>query len=103
MDWGLYTLDSIADNLDLRKVSFLGLVSFGHHAMHHLFPTIDHGLLPELYPILYKTMDEYDTHLEEFPWLLEFAGQFKQLARVKPTDYATRVRLRIEYFRNSMS
>lgn len=97
MDWGLYTLDTIIDNSDLRKSHFLALTNFGHHALHHLLPTIDHGMLPQLYPILYRTMHEFDTDLQEFPWFFHLYGQLKQLARVQPTDYPTRLKMRLDF------
>lgn len=96
-DWGLYTLDTVIDNSALRKSHFLALTNFGHHALHHLLPTLDHGILPQLYPVLYQTMHEFDTELEEFPWFFHICGQLKQLARIEPTDYSTRVQKRLDY------
>lgn len=96
MDWGLYTLDTVIDDSNLKS-HFLALTHFGRHAMHHLLPTVDHGLLLQLYPILYKTMHEFDTHLEEFPWYFHISGQLKQLARIEPTDYPTRIQRRLAY------
>lgn len=84
LDWGLYTLDTVIDNSDITKSHFLALTHFGHHAMHHLFPTLDHGILPQLYPILFETMSEFETDLRTFPWFFHIYGQLKQLARDKP-------------------
>lgn len=84
LDWGLYQLDTIIDREDLKGSSFLVITHFGHHALHHLFPTLDHGILPELYPILYQTMNEYKGELRSFPWFPLIAGQFQQLARIEP-------------------
>lgn len=82
LDWGIYSLDTIMDNTDLRKNHLLALTHFGHHAMHHLFPTIDHGLLEGLYPTLFETMREFEVDLESYPWFHHIYGQFRQLARV---------------------
>lgn len=83
LDWGIYSLDTIMDNTDLRKHHLLALTHFGHHAMHHLFPTIDHGLLEGLYPTLFETMREFEVDLESYPWFNNIYGQFRQLARVE--------------------
>lgn len=89
MDWGIYSLDTVMDNTDLRKHHFLALTHFGHHAMHHLFPTIDHGILPDLYPILYDTMAEFDIELDAYPWYHLVYGQLQQLARVEPNSFSS--------------
>lgn len=72
------------DNTDVRKHHLLALTHFGHHALHHLFPTLDHGVLPELYPILFDTMDEFEIELEAYPWYHLAYGQFRQLSRIQP-------------------
>lgn len=101
LDWGLYSLDTVIDNSDL-KAPLLALTHFGHHALHHLLPTIDHGLLPQLEPVLYETMREFDTELCQFPWMFHIVGQLKQLARVQKTDYQSRLRMRLAYWRGTI-
>lgn len=82
------------DNAELRKHHFLALTHFGHHALHHLFPTIDHGILSQLYPILFETMAEYDVDLECYPWYHHVYGQLRQLARVTPNPFDSLEKLR---------
>lgn len=84
MDWGIYQLDTVIDRKDIHGKHFLSLVHFGDHALHHLFPTLDHGILPELYPILFKTMDDFEAEFYSYPWLKLIRGQFQQLARIEP-------------------
>ena len=36
----------------------LQLVTFGHHILHHYFPTVDTSKLEYLYPALYETCEE---------------------------------------------
>lgn len=84
LDWGIYSLDTIMDNSDLRKHHFLALTHFGHHALHHLLPTVDHGVLNELYPTLFETMAEFEVDLEAYPWYHHVYGQLRQLARIEP-------------------
>lgn len=82
-DWGLYQVDTIIDRGDLKGSQFLVLTHFGDHALHHLFPTLDHGILPQLYPILYETLDEFHAELRECTHLEHLIGQHKQLLRTK--------------------
>ncbi|CAD7085894.1 unnamed protein product [Hermetia illucens] len=83
-DWGLYQMDTIIDRRDLKGSQFLVLTHFGDHTLHHLFPTLDHGILPHLYPILYQTIEDFEGQLRECSWLHHIIGQFKQLARITP-------------------
>lgn len=63
----------------------LSLSNFGDHALHHLFPTLDHGLLPELYDIFFKTLLEFEAECQCYQWFFEtIKGQFKQLSRTTP-------------------
>lgn len=82
-DWGLYQVDTIIDRGDIKGSQFLVLTHFGDHALHHLFPTLDHGILPQLYSILYETLDEFHTQLRECSHLEHIIGQHKQLLRTK--------------------
>ncbi|KAM7351849.1 cytochrome b5-related protein-like [Cochliomyia hominivorax] len=82
-DWGLYQVDTIIDRADLKGSQFLVLTHFGDHALHHLFPTLDHGILPQLYPILYETLDEFKCELRECSGLHHLIGQHKQLLRTQ--------------------
>lgn len=102
MDWGLYILDTVIDNIDFCKNHFVALTSFGHHALHHLLPTIDHGLLPKLYPILFQTMEEFETEFKAYPWYFHVYGQLKQLSRVKTTNFETRVKQRSAFKNDDM-
>jgi hypothetical protein len=106
-DWGLAQLDTVRDRTVISGVrtyekvkngriftqidasessTFLHrlmvLTNFGHHALHHLFPAIDHYHLPKLYPVLEQTMNEFgEVFKTDSAWNL-IIGQFRQLARV---------------------
>ncbi|KAI9585947.1 cytochrome b5-related protein [Glossina fuscipes] len=82
-DWGLFQVDTIIDRVDLKSSQFLVLTHFGDHCLHHLFPTLDHGILPELYPIFYETLDEFKAQLREYNHFQHILGQHRQLLRVK--------------------
>lgn len=80
-DWGLHQCDATLDRLEIVGNKFIGLVVFGDHTLHHLFPTIDFCHLQELLPLYNKTLDEFGVpqkleHISELT-----LGAFKQLAR----------------------
>lgn len=84
-DWGLYTLDTVIDRKELRGNTLLALTNFGDHALHHLFPTLDHGVLPDLYDVFFETLLDFEAECHCYPWFFEtIKGQFQQLSRVEP-------------------
>jgi len=83
IDWGLYQVDTIIDRGDIKWSDLLVLTHFGEHALHHLFPTLDHGVLKQLYPELRKTMKEFDVELREINHWGHIKGQNQQLLRIK--------------------
>lgn len=73
------------DRQELRGNTLLALANFGDHALHHLFPTLDHGILPELYDIFFQTLLEFEAECQCYPWFFETVkGQFQQLLRIEP-------------------
>lgn len=85
LDWGIYQLDTVMDRIDLKGSQFLVQTHFGEHALHHLFPTLDHGILPQLNDILVKTCKDFEAELKECSWLHHIIGQHIQLARIETT------------------
>lgn len=83
-DWGIFQLDTIIDRRDLKGSHFLVLTHFGDHILHHLFPTLDHGILQQIYPILFKTMEEFGVGIRDQSYLSHLIGQQKQLNRMEP-------------------
>ncbi|KAM7351748.1 cytochrome b5-related protein [Cochliomyia hominivorax] len=83
-DWGLYQLDTVIDRGDIKGSPFLVVTHFGEHALHHLFPTLDHGVLPQLYPEFTKTLEEFKGELRECSFIQHIVGQNRQLLRTKP-------------------
>lgn len=73
------------DREDLKGNHFLVVTNFGDHILHHLFPTLDHGYLPDLYPILYETVDEFKVELRCQSWASLISGQHLQLVRTDPS------------------
>lgn len=84
LDFGVYQLSATIDRADVKQSLFLTLTNFGHHTLHHFFPTLDHSLLPQLNDILISTCMEFESEMREFPWWKLIVGQFKQLMRTEP-------------------
>jgi len=85
LDWGLHQLDAVADRADINWSHFLVITNFGDHCLHHLFPTLDHGRLKYLYPVVMDTCKEFDCEIRERTQLKLVQGQFLQLARSEPS------------------
>ncbi|KAJ8923278.1 hypothetical protein NQ315_001835, partial [Exocentrus adspersus] len=84
MDWGIFQLDAVMDRKEITGSHFLVLVNFGDHALHHLFPTLDHGLLEYLYPVFLKICKQFGTEWRLSSQLETTKGQYRQLAKVEP-------------------
>lgn len=84
MDWGVFQLDAVLDRKDITGSHFLVLTNFGDHALHHLFPTIDHGLLEHLYPVFKKTCKQFGVEWRASSQIESTKGQFLQLINTTP-------------------
>ncbi|KAJ8929856.1 hypothetical protein NQ314_017461 [Rhamnusium bicolor] len=76
--------DGDASRKDITGSHFLVLTNFGDHALHHLFPTIDHGLLEYLYPVFLEICEQFGIEWKLSSQLELVKGQFRQLAKVTP-------------------
>jgi len=84
LDWGIHQIDAVSERYDITGNPFLVLTNFGDHALHHMFPTLDHGALTHLYPIFEKTMKDFNVDLRRRSQLEMVGGQFRQLAKEEP-------------------
>ncbi|CRK93345.1 CLUMA_CG006886, isoform A [Clunio marinus] len=84
MDFGIYQLNCVIDRRDVKQSQFWTLVTFGHHTLHHMFPTLDHGVLPQLHDTFIDTCKEFQLELREYSWWPLIVGQFEQLQRTEP-------------------
>ena len=93
-DWGLAQLDAVRDRNDIEGNLLAELTTFGNHILHHLFPTLDHGLLDLLRPVLEKTCRDFNVpdELYKLPsYLNQFnmtVGMVRQVARIQPRKFA---------------
>lgn len=77
-------MNCVIDRRDVKQSHFLTLVTFGHHTLHHMFPTLDHAVLPQIHQTFLDTCKEFDKELREFSWWPLIVGQFEQLQRTEP-------------------
>ena len=52
-------MQGVKDRTETRKNWWFCSMVYGDHQLHHLFPTIDAGWLPELYPVFERTVKEF--------------------------------------------
>ena len=86
LDFGYYQMGATIDRIEASKFQFMILSHFGQHTLHHLFPTIDHVLLPQLQSIFIETCKEYEVQMRIFPWHKLIIGHFQQLARTEKSS-----------------
>ncbi|XP_055706560.1 cytochrome b5-related protein-like isoform X2 [Phlebotomus papatasi] len=83
-DWGIYQMDTAMDRDDINRSHFFTLTVFGQHILHHMFPTLDHGILDKLQPEFVQTLKDFEYDFRECSWFEHIIEQHKQLARIKP-------------------
>ncbi|KAK9700947.1 Fatty acid desaturase [Popillia japonica] len=83
-DWGINQIDAVADRNEITGSHYLVLTNFGDHALHHMFPTLDQGLLQHIYPTFEKTLKQFNIDLRMTSQLELVKGQFLQMARCQP-------------------
>lgn len=59
MDWGIFQLTAVGDRPDVDGNMYLSAISYGQHALHHLFPTVDQSKLQLLVPVFEQTCKEF--------------------------------------------
>ncbi|XP_032513096.2 cytochrome b5-related protein-like [Danaus plexippus] len=84
-DWGMHELEAVMDRHEVNSSSFRVLVMFGHHALHHLFPTLDHAVLEHLYPVFLEHCEKFKANFRYMSQFELFIGQIKQSVKTKPT------------------
>lgn len=83
LDFGIYQLGATFDRHESNSNLFMTLAHFGLHSLHHMFPSLDHALLPQLQETFEKTCIEFEVETKKFSFLYGFVGHFQQLARTK--------------------
>ncbi|XP_044760009.1 cytochrome b5-related protein-like [Coccinella septempunctata] len=81
LDFGVHQLDAVGDRPNMRGSLILVLTNFGDHALHHLFPTLDHSVLDYLYPIFLQTCLDFGVEWKLFTSGELLKGAAQQLMR----------------------
>ncbi|XP_023943565.2 cytochrome b5-related protein [Bicyclus anynana] len=84
VDWGMHQLEAVMDRPIINSSHFRTVTFFGHHALHHLFPTLDHGVLLHLYPAFLKHCEKYKANFRLMSQLELFIGQLKMTMITEP-------------------
>ncbi|KAF2892878.1 hypothetical protein ILUMI_13295 [Ignelater luminosus] len=84
MDWGISQLGTVCDRYEIEENIFFILVFFGHHALHHLFPTFDIGVLEHLRPVIEKVIDKFNLRIRMIKQSRMFQAYLQQVTREKP-------------------
>ena len=84
LDFGFYQLGTVIDRTEAGLNLFMSLTHFGDHLLHHLFPALDHSLLPHLRETLIETCKDFEWEMRQYSCLEALVDQFKQLSRTVP-------------------
>ncbi|XP_063824201.1 cytochrome b5-related protein-like [Ostrinia nubilalis] len=90
LDWGLHQLDTVVERIDYAGNHFKSITRFGDHALHHLFPTLDHAELKYFYPILLEHCEKFDMPLRTTTFYGALLSHAKQLIRKRPNNFAVK-------------
>ncbi|KOB71313.1 Desaturase [Operophtera brumata] len=85
LDWGMHELEAVMDRQDINQSLFTVMTFFGDHALHHLFPTIDHAVLPYLYPVFLEHCQKFRANFRLTTQLDLIIGQIKMTLKTDPT------------------
>lgn len=87
IDWGIHQLDTVVERVEYAGHHFKSLTRFGDHALHHLFPTLDHAELKYLYPTLIEHCKKFEVQLRMTTVYNALISHSKQLIRKRPNNF----------------
>ncbi|XP_047510304.1 cytochrome b5-related protein-like [Pieris napi] len=87
LDWGIHQLDTVIERAEYAGNHFKSITRFGDHALHHLFPTLDHAELKYLYPTLLEHCEKFEMQLRTTTFYGALLSQSKQLIRKRPNNF----------------
>jgi fatty acid desaturase len=85
-DFGLHQINIIYEREFAKSNVFVSLTTFGDHLMHHVFPTLDHAVLPQMSEVFLETCRDFNIEVKSCTMLEGFVGQLKQLRLTKHAD-----------------
>ncbi|KAH9642026.1 hypothetical protein HF086_008713 [Spodoptera exigua] len=72
------------DRTDINSSLFRSMTFFGDHALHHLFPTLDHGILKQLYPVFLEHCEKFKANFRLTSSFDLFIGQLRMAVKENP-------------------
>jgi fatty acid desaturase len=81
MSLTVWSLAAIVNRPAIDANHFTELGYYGLHTLHHMFPTLDHTVLPELQQELSETCKKFSIEIQKSAIISCFTNQFKQLVR----------------------
>lgn len=82
-DWGVHQVEALLERKDVNSNAFAALTLFGDHTLHHMFPTLDHGVLKYLYPILLELCEKFQANYRMSTQFNMVIGQLKETTRTE--------------------
>jgi len=83
LDFGIFQVRAVHDREEVDRHLLTVLAFFGTHTLHHLFPTVDHAVLPHLQEIFETTCKEFGIEIKRTTMLNAFKDQITQLSRTE--------------------
>ncbi|CAK1598675.1 unnamed protein product [Parnassius mnemosyne] len=80
-DWGAHQVEALLDRKDINGNLFTVVTLFGEHALHHLFPTLDHAVLKNLHPLFIEVCEKYKANYRTSTQFQMVIGQIKETMR----------------------
>ncbi|CAB3236902.1 unnamed protein product [Arctia plantaginis] len=82
-DWGMHQIEALLDRKDVNNNVFAVIILFGDHALHHMFPTLDHGILRHLRPIFIEICEKFQANYQVSTQFQLVLGQIKETMRTE--------------------
>lgn len=80
----MHSLEAVMDRTDITGSLFKVMTFFGDHALHHMFPTLDHAILEHLYPVFLEHCQKFRANFRMTSSLDLFVGQLKTAMNREP-------------------
>jgi fatty acid desaturase len=82
MDYGAFQVRANVERAAINGNDFTVMAYYGQHTLHHLFPTLDHSILPQLEEIYAKTCEQFSIVPNKKTSIINaMSDQFEQLGR----------------------
>lgn len=76
-------MEALLDRKDVNSNTFAVMTLFGDHALHHMFPTLDHSVLKYLHPIFIEYCEKFQANYRASTQFKLVIGQIKETMRTE--------------------